>query len=385
MTAFAFCAPRKTRFGAGVVAELAEEVALLGGSRVLVVTDPGLVRAGTVQPVVDRIREQADVVDVFDAVVANPLDTDCADAARKAEEMGANLVVGLGGGSSMDTAKAIAVVMAHGGEPKDYFGAGTLSKPIAPLICVPTTSGTGSEVTPFAVITDSKSRVKMNILDSRLVPLSCFVDPELTASLPPTLTASTGMDALTHAVEAYTCNLATPLTDALALKAITLIAGSLRAAFSDGSDIDARTQMALGSLIAGFAFGNADVGGVHCMAEAIGGFYDTPHGVANSVFLPLVIEFNIPSNVRKHADIAAAMGVDLAGMSDEEAAAVAVARIRDLAKDLGIPRFSELKGVTEADFETLAKLAAANVSADSNPQPAGQAEYLELFRKAWAE
>lgn len=385
MIDFAFFAPKKTRFGAGVVAELGEEVALLGGSRVLVVTDPGLVRAGTVQPVVDRIREQADVVEVFDAVVANPLDTDCADAARQAEEMGANLVVGLGGGSSMDTAKAIAVVMTHGGEPKDYFGADTLSKPIAPLICVPTTSGTGSEVTPFAVITDSKSRVKMNILDSRLVPLSCFVDPGLTVSLPPALTASTGMDALTHAVEAYTCNLATPLTDALALKAITLISGSLRAAFGDGSDIDARTQMALGSLIAGFAFGNADVGGVHCMAEAIGGFYDTPHGVANSVFLPLVIEFNIPSNIRKHADIAAAMGVDLAGMSDEEAAAAGVAKIRDLAKDLGIPRFSALKGVAKADFETLAKLAAANVSADSNPQPAGQAEYLELFHKAWAE
>ena len=212
--------------------------------------------------------------------------------------MKADFIVGLGGGSSMDTAKAIAVIITHGGKPSDYFGADTLTKPIAPLVCVPTTSGTGSEVTPFAVITDSKTRVKMNILDSGVVPTSSFVDPELTVSMPAGLTASTGMDALTHAVEAYTCKLANPLTDALAMKAVRIIAGSLRRAVADGSDADARNEMALGSLIAGYAFGNADVGGVHCMAEAIGGFYDTPHGVANSVFLPLVTEFNVPFALR---------------------------------------------------------------------------------------
>ena len=382
---FAFFAPQKTKFGAGVVAQVGDEVQRLGGSRVLVVTDPGLKASGVAERVVVIIGERVDHVEVFDEVVANPMDDDCARGASVASGMKADLIVGLGGGSSMDTAKAIAVLLTHGGKPSDYFGADTLTKPIAPLICVPTTSGTGSEVTPFAVITDSKTRVKMNILDSGVVPLSSFVDPELTVSMPAGLTAATGMDALTHAVEAYTCKLANPLTDALALKAVRIIVGSLRRAVADGSDLSAREEMALGSLIAGYAFGNADVGGVHCMAEAIGGFYDTPHGVANSVFLPLVTEFNVPSDLPKHADVAVALGVDTAGMSDAEASAAGVAVIRQLAADLSIPKFCELKGVKESDFGTLAKLAAANVSAESNPSPAGEAEYLELFRKAWAE
>jgi alcohol dehydrogenase len=382
---FAFFAPQRTRFGVGVIAEIGDEIARFGGNRVLVVTDPGLEESGIAERILEIIRGRAAYVAVFDGVVANPMDDDAAKGVSVAADMKADLIIGLGGGSSMDTAKAIAIVLTNGGKPSDYFGANTLKKPIAPLICVPTTAGTGSEVTPFAVITDSKTRVKMNILDPGVVPASSFVDPELTISMPPGLTASTGMDALTHAVEAYTCKLANPLTDALALKAVGIIVASLRRAVADGSNLDARNEMALGSLIAGLAFGNADVGGVHCMAEAIGGFYDTPHGIANSVFLPLVTEFNVPFDPKKHADIAAALGVDTAGMSTAEAAGAGVATIRQLATDLGIPKFRELKGVKESDFGTLAQLAAANVSAESNPRPAGEAEYLDLFRKAWAE
>lgn len=382
---FAFFAPQRTKFGSGVVAEIGEEVRRLGGARVLVVTDPGLVESGIAERLVGIAGKRAELVEVFDGVVANPMDEDCARGATLASDMKADLIIGLGGGSSMDTAKAIAVIITHGGQPSDYFGADTLRKPIAPLVCVPTTAGTGSEVTPFAVITDSKTRVKMNILDPGVVPTSSFIDPELTVSMPAGLTASTGMDALTHAVEAYTCKLANPLTDALALKAVRIIAGSLRRAVANGSDLEARKEMALGSLIAGFAFGNADVGGVHCMAEAIGGFYDTPHGVANSVFLPLVTEFNVPSDPRKHAHVAVALGVDTTDMDDAEASAAGVAAVRQLAADLHIPKFSELKGVKESDFGTLAKLAAANVSAESNARVAGEAEYRELFSKAWAE
>lgn len=381
---FAFFAPKKTMFGVGVIAEVGEEIRRLGGTHVLVVTDRGLIQSGIAERLLGIVRDHAELVEVFDGVVANPRDVDCAKGASLASDIKADLIVGLGGGSSMDTAKAIAVVITHGGKPNDYFGANTLTKPIAPLICVPTTAGTGSEVTPFAVITDSRTRVKMNILDPGLVPSSSFVDPELTASVPASLTAATGMDSLTHAVEAYTCKLANPLTDALALKALRIIAGSLRRAFADGSDLNARKEMALGSLIAGFAFGNADVGGVHCMAEAIGGFYDTPHGVANSVFLPLVTEFNAPSDLRKHADVAVALGVDTADMNDAEASAAGVAAIRQLAADLSIPKFTELKGIKESDFGSLAKLAAADVSAESNARLAGEAEYLELFSRAWA-
>lgn len=381
MDQFAFYAPRKTRFGVGSAGEAANEAALLG-TRALLVTDPGLLAVGVVESILGDLQRGLNSLEVFDSVVPNPRDIDAEKGAESAVAMGADLVVAVGGGSAMDTAKAIATVMTNGGKPSDYFGADTIAKPIAPLICIPTTSGTGSEVTPFAVITDAKTRVKMNILDPKVVPLVSIVDPQLTASMPAALTASTGMDALTHAIEAYTCTLATPVTDAMALKAITLISRSLRRAVEDGSDIEARTQMALGSLIAGYAFANADVGGVHCMAEAIGGFYDTPHGVANSVFLPLVMEFNMTADLQRHADIAAAMGIDVHGLSTKEAAALGVQAVATLAADLGIPRFADLDGVSPDDFSTLAGLAAANVSAESNPRPAGEAEYLALFQQA---
>jgi len=206
----------------------------------------------------------------------------------------------------------------------------------------------------------------------------------MTVSAPPLLTASTGMDALCHAVEAYTSIPANPVTDIFALKAISIIARWLGAAFTNGSDIEARTQMSLGCLLAGYAFSNADTSGVHCMAESLGGLYDTPHGIACSIFLPFVTEFNIAANPQKHADVARAMDVNIMGLNLEEGAMKGVEMMRRACTNLKIPKLKELRYVKESDFPELARRASQNVSADSNPRKAGEKEYLELYKKAYA-
>jgi len=283
----------------------------------------------------------------------------------------------------MDTAKAIGTLLTHGGHVQDWCGFQLLKRQITPLICIPTTAGTGSEVTPFAVITDTKIHTKLNIFDPKAAARVALVDPTVLLSLPSHIMASTGVDAMTHAVEAYTCKLATPHTDACALYAIDLIQKNLRKAVHS-PDIESCTGMMLGSDIAGIAFGYSDVGGVHCMAEALGGRYDTPHGVANAVLLPTVWEFNVPSEPKKHADVARALGVNTSGMSDLEAGYSGVQALSQLCKDVGIPPMRELEGVDPNDFEELAEAAAKNVSAESNPRKAGKEEYLELFKKAYA-
>ncbi len=384
MTEFSFFAPNKISFGDGVAEQVGDEIRNLGGTCVLIVADPGVAATSFFTNIKKCIIDTGIKAEVFTGVVPNPVDEDCLKGYEFAKSVNADLIVTIGGGSSMDTAKTIATLMTHGGKPEDYYGDSKLTKAIAPLIALPTTSGTASEVTPFAVITDTKTRIKMNILDPKVVPKVALVDPLLTVSLPKHLTASTGLDALTHAIEAYTCTLANPLTDTLALKAITLIVKNIRQAYEKGDDAEARAGMSLGSLIAGLAFGNADVGGVHCMAEAIGGFYDTPHGVANSIFLPLLMEFNIPADPQKHADIAAAMGLDIKGLDTEEAAMKGVEAVQELCIELGIPKFKELDGVKREDFAALSKGAANNVSVDSNPRKAGEKEYLELFEKAYS-
>ncbi|MFZ5632789.1 MAG: iron-containing alcohol dehydrogenase [Bacillota bacterium] len=381
---FMFNLPTRIEYGVGVLDTVGEEARKLGGSKALLVSDKGVISAGLTDPILKSLHDAGLTVDIFDQVAPNPRDYDCVKGAEMAREKGTDILIAVGGGSSMDTAKTIGTLLAHGGKPQDWAGFNLLKKQIMPLICIPTTAGTGSEVTFFAVITDTEKKFKMNLLDAKLAARVALVDPATTLSLPPLLTASTGMDALTHAIEAYTCTLATPITDALALYAIKLISRSLKKAVDNGRDIEARSQMMLGSLIAGIAFGNSDVGGVHCMAEAVGGMYDTPHGIANSVLLPYVFEFNIPENPKKHADVAEAMGVDISGQTPEQAAKKGIEAIRALSKAVGIPRMKDIPGVDEKDFAYLAKCSAENVSADSNPRKAGAEEYLELFKKAYA-
>lgn len=382
---FQFNLSTRIEFGNGQVNNLATYVKELNGSKVMILTDKGIRSTGIVDRVTGILEENEIDYVIYDYVKPNPRDTDCMDAYRIAQEEKVEVLIGLGGGSSMDTAKAVGVLLTHGGDIKDWYGLNVLQRKITPLICIPTTAGTGSEITFFSVITDTTTKLKMNILDNRVAPQIAILDPELTLTLPPSITASTGMDALTHAIEAYTCNLAEPITDALALYAIDLIVKNLPEAVSNGGNIEARRNMLAGSLIAGIAFGNSDVGGVHCMAEALGGLYDTPHGVANSMLLPYVFEYNIPSDLEKHAKVAQLLGVSPEGKSSEEIAYEGVKRLKELAEEVGIPKMRDLENINVKDFEYLAEGATRNVSAPSNPRKATKEDYLNLFLKAYAE
>ena len=382
MTEFSFLSPRKTVFGLGV-SRLAGSEAVAFGRRVLVVSDPGVVKAGLAEPIRKDIEARRGETVLFSQITANPRDVDCERGVEVARGFGANVLVAVGGGSVIDTGKCIATILTNGGQPGDWFGSDKLKKYPAPLIAIPTTAGTGSEVTTCAVVTNSATRVKECIQDAKLAPSVALVDPEMTLSVPPLLTAATGMDALCHAVEAYTCTLANPLTDIFALKAISIIARWLESAYANGGDVEARTQMSLGCLLGGYAFSNADTSGVHCMAESLGGLYDTPHGIACSIFLPFVTEFNIPAEPQKHGDVASAMGVDILGLRPEEGAMKGVEAMHKLFANLKIPRLKDLGYVKEADFPELARRAAQNVSADSNARKAGEEEYLELYRRAY--
>lgn len=380
---FQFHLPTRIEFGNGKVQELASRVRELGGEKVLLVTDQGIVKSGILQKVTDILKNGSIDFVVYDQVKPNPRDVDCMDAYRLAKEAGVDLLIGLGGGSSMDTAKAVGTLLTHCGEIKDWYGLNALERPISPLICIPTTAGTGSEITFFSVVTDTQTKLKMNILDIRVAPKIALLDPELTVTLPPHVTASTGMDALTHAIEAYTCTISEPITDALALYAIDLIVQYLPTAVQEGSNIEARKNMLAASLIAGIAFGNSDVGGVHCMAEALGGLYDTPHGVANSMLLPYVFEYNIPADVEKHAVVAQRLGASRDGKSALETALEGVELLKKLAETVQIPKMKDLGNVNPTDFSYLAEAATQNVSAPSNPRKASKEDYLQLFQKAF--
>lgn len=380
---FTFNLPTRIEFGNGLIRKIGEYVKELNGTKIMILTDNGIRASGILEKVTNVLDlKEIDYV-VFDNIKPNPRDHDCMEAYLLAQREQVDLLIGLGGGSSMDTAKAVGVLLTHGGEIKDWYGLNVLNKAITPLICIPTTSGTGSEITFFSVITDTSTNLKMNILDYRVAPKIALLDPELTITLPSSITASTGMDALTHAIEAYTCNLAEPITDALALYSIDLIKNNLIKAVKEGENIEARRNMLVGSLIAGIAFGNSDVGGVHCMAEALGGLYDTPHGVANSMLLPYVFEYNIPSNVEKHATVATLLGVDTDGKTKEEIARDGVGKLKELALEVGIPKMKDLDNIKVEDFDYLAEGATLNVSASSNPRTATKDNYYSLFLKAY--
>jgi alcohol dehydrogenase len=375
----------KILFGAGRLAELGQEARTFAGERVLLVTDSGIVAAGLADKALEALSHVGLESSVFADISANPRDEECCEAAAAAVAFGAQAIVGLGGGSALDTAKSAAALATNGGRVKDWEDPRRLEKDPLPLVAVPTTAGTGSEVTWVAVITDEEHHYKMTLLDPRIAPDVAILDPELTHSLPPRITAATGVDALIHAIEAYTCKAANPISDALALRAITLIAGALPVAVKEGGNAEARRDMLLASLLAGLAFGNADVGAVHCMGESLGGLYDTPHGVACAVFLPFVLEFNLEADLAKHAAVARALGASTAEMTEAEAARSAVEATRALMAEIGIPRLRDLQELSRQDLESMARLSAEHVCSPDNARAIGYDDYLALFVRAYAE
>lgn len=351
---FQFLLPTKIVMQAGLRARTGEHLKELGLRHVLLVTDAGVKRAGLLESIYTSLdAAQVRYAEVCD-VKPNPRSDDCNATAQKYRGQGIDGVLAVGGGSAMDAAKAISVLLTHEGNVEDYEGAFTLKNPALPIIAIPTTAGTGSEVTFFSVITDTQRQFKMSILDYRIGPVLALLDSDITATLPPAIAASTGMDALTHAIEAYTCKLANPISDGLALHAIRLISQNLKAAVQEPENQAAREQMLIASLIAGMAFGNADIASVHCISEAIGGMYDTPHGVGNAIFLPFVFSHNRDADLRRHADVAYALGIDPT-LDAATAAERAVEQLFSMSKELGIPRFSKVAGVREEDFQAIAE------------------------------
>ncbi|MFZ0725429.1 MAG: iron-containing alcohol dehydrogenase [Desulfobacterales bacterium] len=373
---FSFTLPTRIEYGTGAVEKLADELALIDARRVMLITDVRLAASGLLSRFTTYLASKRIAYDIFARVEANPKEYNVEEGAKKAVSDKPDCLVAIGGGSPIDCAKAISVVASCGGRARDYEGYGKIPGEILPLIAIPTTAGSGSEVTFSAVITDSAERVKFSIKDAKIAPRVALVDPEMTISMPPALTAATGMDALTHAIEAFSARAAEPLSDAVALYAVELISAHLRAAVADGRNLEARSAMMLGSLLAAIAFSHSDVAAVHCISEALGGKYDLPHGVCNAVVLPAVMEYNLDYCVERYARIALAMGLNAS--SAEGRARVAAAEVKKLATDIRLPDFRDL-GVKEADIDELARNSAANGSNPDNPRPMSAEDYRNVL------
>jgi len=372
--------PTKVVFGRGVASQVGRFARELAGSRAMLVADPGVLALGIADRLAADLQDAGLTVTVFDHVQPNPRDVHCIEAADMAREASVDVLVGVGGGSSIDTAKCAAILMTNGGHPRDWEDFGALHSTPVPVIALPTTSGTGSEVSPSAIITDTVRRKKMNLFDPRICPRIALVDPDLTMSMPPALTASTGMDALSHAVDTLHCRLATPASDAMALEGSRLIALYLARAFADPDDVEARCGMAQASLVAGLAVGITDVSGCHCLAESIGAVYDHPHGVCCAVTMPIIMDYNLAVSQDKYVRLAGAFGIERQDRSDAVLAAGAVDFVRELNQSLGIPRLAEL--IKESDLDLLAEKAAANTSRPSNPRAAERSDFRTMLQRA---
>jgi len=382
---FGFHLPTRIEFGHGLLIRLGELViSIARGKKVFIVTDAGIEKAGLLSPVLSSLEKENFSYLIFNRVKPNPRDMDCEIGGEEAKSFGADLIVALGGGSVIDSAKAIALLHSHGGPLKAFEGKGKVTEPVIPIVAVPTTAGTGSEVTRSAVITDIKRKFKMTVKDIMLAPKLAIVDPETTYSLPAELTASTGMDAFVHALEAYTCRESNPFADIFALAAIEKIYPALLPAV-EKNDRSARDDLMLGSLLAGLAFSHADVAAVHCMAEAVGGLYDIPHGVANSIFLPYVTSFNFLADPVKHAKVAETCGLPVKNMEDRAAAELLITDLKKLSRKIGIPAFSSFKDIVPADFPRLAEASVINGSTSSNCREIKEKDYLDLFQAAYDE
>jgi alcohol dehydrogenase class IV len=371
-------------FGVGAIERLPDLFRAHPQARVLVVTDRGLVAAGVVGGVTRRLEEHHVPFEVFDGVEPDPsvaVVLRCTEAAR---QWGATLLLGLGGGSSIDVAKVAAVLLTNAGGPLDFAGIGLIPLPGLPVIAIPTTAGTGSEVTPIAVLSDKDAQLKKGLVSDHLYPTAAIVDPALAVGLPPRITAYTGMDALTHCIEAFTNKFAHPFIDVFAEQGIKLLAGGLRRAYCQGSDLAARHDAALGSLYGGLCLGSVNTAAVHALAYPLGGTYDIPHGLANTLLLPHVLAFNVPADLRKHALIAQWLGRPVEGSSARAAAEGAVGAVRELAVDLGMDLRLRDFDIPENAIPTMAE-AAMKVTRllNNNPRTVTQRDCEAIYRAAW--
>ena len=381
MSTSQFFMPSNNILGQGALAEGLTQIAQLGFKKAFLVTDAPLVKMGMAQQVADQLAEKGIESVIFDGVKPNPTVGNVNAGLEQLKQSQADFVISLGGGSVHDCAKGIALVASNGGKIEDYEGLNQSKKPQMTLIAINTTAGTASEMTRFTIITDETRHVKMAIVDSNVTPFLSINDSELMEGMHAGLTAATGMDALTHAVEAYVSTIASPITDACALKAIALVARYLPTAVSTPNDAEAREQMAYAQFLAGMAFNNASLGYVHAMAHQLGGFYDLPHGVCNALLLPHVEAFNMKVASERLNEVGQVLGAnnsDLNGLN-------VIAAIKTLADIVGIPKSLEELGVKREDFGTLADNALKDVCGLTNPIQASKDEIIGIFENAYGK
>lgn len=377
-----FFMPVVSLFGANVLSELPARVTSLGGGKPLVVTDKGMTQLGYTKQVTDLLDSAGIQYEVFDDTVPNPTDKNVEQGARSYQDNQCTMSISLGGGSAHDCCKSVGLLVSNGGVIADYEGVDMSKKSLPPYVAINTTAGTASELTRFTIITNTSNHVKMAIVDWRVTPDLAINDSLLMMAMPPSLTAATGMEALTHAVEAYVSTDANPVTDACALQAIRLIARYLRVAVARGDDLEARDRMAYAQYLAGMAFNNAGLGHVHAMSHQLGGMYNLPHGVCNALLLPHVCEANLMAAQERYADIAEALGENVYGLAVREAAQMAVVAIRCLSADVGIPSNLTELGVQDKDIETMVKHAQQDVCAATNPRRLNDKEVAAIIRAA---
>ena len=382
MTTMKFFMPSVNLMGPGSLADAGTEIKGLGLTKALIVTDRVLVETGLVAKLTDMLEGNDIAYAIFDGTQPNPTVGNVEAGLEILKAEGCDFVISFGGGSPHDCAKGVALVAANGGSIKDYEGVDKSAKPQMTLIAINTTAGTASEMTRFCIITDEDRHIKMAIVDKNTTPAISVNDPILMLAKPAALTAATGMDALTHAVEAYVSTIATPVTDACALQAISLVSRHLRTAVADGKDEFARDRMAYAQFLGGMAFNNASLGYVHAMAHQLGGFYDLPHGVCNAVLLPHVQAYNAQVSPARLKDVAEAMGVYVSGMTDAEGAEAALSAIKQLSADIAIPAGLAELGAKEEDLTTLAENALKDACGLTNPKQATLEEIIAIYKSA---
>ncbi len=387
LSAKAFYIPPVLIIGSGASEQVGEESRKLGVKQGLIVTDEVLLKLGILDNIQRALSQVKIQFTIYSGVFTEPTVEFVQDGLKTYKENGCDFLLAVGGGSAIDTAKAIAVMATNAGAIEDYQGLNKIPKGGAPLIAIPTTAGTGSEVTRYTIITDTKRDVKMLIGSPFLIPREAIVDPLLTLSMPRGLTAAVGIDALTHAIEAYVSVKAQPMSDIFCLSAIELISGNLRQAWSNGNNIEAREKTMVGALQAGIAFSNSSVALVHGMSRPIGAYFHVAHGVSNAALLGVVTEFSLIGNPARYARVAQAMGENVDNLTILEAADLAAKSIRRLVKDIKIPSLQEL-GVDKAKLDKLAPKMAedaiASGSPANNPRQATKEEIIELYKLAYS-
>lgn len=374
--------PTAIAFGNGALRSLPDHIRRLGGGKALVVTDPGVLKAGVAAQVTGVLERRGIPFELFGDVESDPDIRSIASGIRQAKAGGCDMVVGVGGGSALDSAKAIALMLGNDGVIEDYVGLNKVPRKGAPVIAIPTTAGTGSEITIWSVLSDKASRVKLSVGSPFNCPDLALCDPELTLSLPPAVTAATGMDALTHALESYVNKATQPISEGMSLQAMKLIARSLRGAVLRGNDLQARYDMLLASLLAAMAFNATRLGLAHALAMPLGARFHIPHGTVNAILLPEVMAYNVPADIGKFRDIAVLFGVPAQQMGDLEAAEAGVAAIRRLKRDIGIRQTLSDFGVTEEALEEIAGEALESGNVPVNPRLAGAADLIGICRAA---